>query len=265
MNPGAPRHDVHGAAPNSASSVAAGSNVDDREIARFAALAGDWWNPHGKFRPLHQITPPRMAFIRQQVCRHFDRPDEGLRPLVGLTAIDVGCGGGLASEPLARLGANVTAIDLAVETVEAARSHSEPQGLEIDYRAVAAEALVGERRTFDLVVSLEVIEHVPDPRAFVATLRHLLAPGGLLVVSTINRTLRSYALAIVGAEYVLRWLPAGTHQWERFVTPDELAGHFDTAGLRMGERQGLVYDLLADRWLLSADTGVNYIATASAH
>ncbi len=239
-------------------------NVDEREIARFAALAGEWWNPKGKFRPLHQLTVPRMTFIRREVCRVLSRPDEGLTPLAGLRAVDVGCGGGLASEPLARLGADVTAIDLAAETVEAARHHAEAQDLAINYRTIAAETLVAEGKKFDIVVSLEVIEHVPDPHAFVATLVDLMAPGGVVIVSTINRTLRSYALAIVGAEYVLRWLPIGTHQHERFVTPEQLAGSFAAAGLGRHSEQGLVYDILADRWKLSSDLSVNYILSATA-
>jgi len=242
----------------------ASGNVDEREITRFAALAGEWWNPNGKFRALHQLTGPRMSFVRREACRQLGRPDAGLRPLAGLTAIDVGCGGGLASEPLTRLGATVTAIDLAEASIEAARHHAAAQGLAIDYRSAAAETLVAEGRRFDLVISLEVIEHVPDPRAFVATLASLLAPGGVLIVSTINRTLRSYALAIVGAEYILRWLPVGTHQWERFVTPAELTGHLGAVGLAPRATEGLVYDLLADRWQLSRDVEVNYLMSAAA-
>ncbi|MEZ5844572.1 MAG: bifunctional 2-polyprenyl-6-hydroxyphenol methylase/3-demethylubiquinol 3-O-methyltransferase UbiG [Hyphomicrobiaceae bacterium] len=243
---------------------ATADNVDAREIARFAALAGEWWAPNGKFRPLHQLTAPRMAFIRREACRLIGREDSGLRPLDGLTALDVGCGGGLASEPLARLGATVTAIDLADESIAAARHHAAGQGLSIDYRTVAADTLIAEGRRFDLVVSLEVIEHVPDPASFVATLARLMMPGGALIVSTINRTLQSYALAIVGAEYVLRWLPVGTHQWARFVTPAELSAHLASAGLQARATDGLVYDLLADRWQLSSDIAVNYILSASA-
>ncbi len=238
------------------------ATLDDAEVKRFAALAAEWWDPNGKFRPLHKLGPARLAFVRQEIVRHFDRGSGGLRPFDGLSILDIGCGGGLVSEPVARLGATVAGIDPAVENIEAARRHAESQGLAIDYRSALVEDLVAEGRTFDCVLCLEVVEHVPDVGAFLATCAKLVRPGGLMILSTINRTLKAYALAIVGAEYVLRWLPVGTHQWERFVTPDELARYAEAAGLIPAAREGLVYNPLTDAWSLSQDLDVNYMASA---
>ncbi|MBN9259269.1 MAG: bifunctional 2-polyprenyl-6-hydroxyphenol methylase/3-demethylubiquinol 3-O-methyltransferase UbiG [Hyphomicrobium sp.] len=239
------------------------ATLDDAEVKRFAALAAEWWDPNGKFRPLHKLGPARLAFVRQEIVRHFPQATGGLRPFAGLTVLDIGCGGGLVSEPVARLGASVTGIDPAAENIEAARRHADGQGLTIDYRSALVEDLVAEGRTFDCVLCLEVVEHVPDVAAFIATCAKLVRPGGLMVLSTINRTLKSYALAIVGAEYILRWLPVGTHQWDRFVTPDELTRHAEAAGLAMSAREGLVYNPLTDAWSLSQDLDVNYMASAS--
>ena len=239
------------------------ATLDDAEVKRFAALAAEWWDPNGKFRPLHKLGPARLAFVRQEIVRHFPQATGGLRPFAGLTVLDIGCGGGLVSEPVARLGASVTGIDPAAENIEAARRHADGQGLTIDYRSALVEDLVAEGRTFDCVLCLEVVEHVPDVAAFIATCAKLVRPGGLMVLSTINRTLKSYALAIVGAEYILRWLPVGTHQWDRFVTPDELTRHAEAAGLATSAREGLVYNPLTDAWSLSQDLDVNYMASAS--
>ena len=239
------------------------ATLDDAEVKRFAALAAEWWDPNGKFRPLHKLGPARLAFVRQEIVRHFPQATGGLRPFAGLTVLDIGCGGGLVSEPVARLGASVTGIDPAAENIEAARRHADGQGLTIDYRSALVEDLVAEGRTFDCVLCLEVVEHVPDVAAFIATCAKLVRPGGLMILSTINRTLKSYALAIVGAEYILRWLPVGTHQWDRFVTPDELTRHAEAAGLAMSAREGLVYNPLTDAWSLSQDLDVNYMASAS--
>ena len=236
--------------------------LDKGEIDRFSAIASEWWDPKGKFRPLHQIGPVRLAYVRSELVRHFGRPERSLKPLTGLSLLDIGCGGGLISEPLARLGARVTAIDPAEKNIHAARLHAEPQGLDIDYRAVRAEDLVAEGLQFDAVVCLEVVEHVPDVTAFLTICAKLVRPGGIMVLSTINRTLKSFALAIVGAEYVLRWLPVGTHQWDRFVTPAELERHVAAAGLRMGPPEGMIYNPLTDRWSLARDTDVNYLASA---
>lgn len=239
------------------------ATLDDTEVKRFAALAAEWWDPNGKFRPLHKLGPARLAFIRQEIVRHFDRGAGGLRPFSGLSILDIGCGGGLVSEPVARLGGTVTGIDPAAENIEAARRHAAGQDLTIDYRAILVEDLVAEGRTFDCVLCLEVVEHVPDVSAFLGTCAKLVRPGGLMILSTINRTLKAYALAIVGAEYILRWLPVGTHQWERFVTPDELARYAEAAGLSVSTREGLVYNPLTDAWSLSKNLDVNYMASAA--
>ena len=205
--------------------------LDLREVERFERLAGAWWDPNGKFRPLHQQGPARLRFIRDALMRHFKRPPEGgLKPLQGLSVLDVGCGGGLVAEPLARLGARVTGIDPTPEAIATARGHAEAQGLAIDYRAARIEDLRAAGETFDAVVCLEVVEHVPDVGGFVRILGDLIRPGGAAVLSTLNRTWKSYALAIVAAEYVLGWLPRGTHDWQRFVTPEELERHLAAAG-----------------------------------
>jgi 2-polyprenyl-6-hydroxyphenyl methylase/3-demethylubiquinone-9 3-methyltransferase len=240
------------------------ATLDPAEIDRFARSAAEWWDTNGKFRTLHLIGPARLTFLRDALTRHFGRPQQGRpRPLDGLTILDIGCGGGLVSEPLARLGATVTGIDPAPDNVEAARRHAQDQRLAISYRAARVEDLASEGRSFDAVVCLEVVEHVPDAGAFLNTCAALVRPGGLMLLSTINRTLKAYFLAIVGAEYVLRWLPVGTHQWERFVTPDELGRHLQAAGLAMPVLQGLVYSPMTDTWSLSADTDVNYFAAAA--
>jgi len=239
-----------------------GSTLDQVERDRFAALASEWWDAGGKFRPLHQIGPARLSFLRDELVAHFAKPAGGLRPLQGLRLLDVGCGGGLISEPLARLAAAVTGLDPALENIEAARQHAAAQGLAIDYRAGRVRDLAAEGLLFDAVICLEVVEHVPDVGAFLATCARLIRPGGLMLLSTINRTLKAYALAIVGAEYVLRWLPVGTHRWDRFVTPQELRRHLEAAGLRAPVLKGLLYNPLKDAWSLGSDTDVNYLASA---
>jgi 2-polyprenyl-6-hydroxyphenyl methylase / 3-demethylubiquinone-9 3-methyltransferase len=239
------------------------ATLDPEEVARFGRQADAWWDPHGKFRPLHKIGPARLQFVRDRVLKHFGRGAPGLNCLEGLSILDIGCGGGLVSEPLARLGGRVTAIDPAPENIAAARVHAQGQRLEIDYRAIRAEDLVAERATFDVVVCLEVVEHVPDVGAFLKVIGQLVRPGGILILSTLNRTLKAYALAIIGAEYVLRWLPVGTHQWERFVTPDELARFVRDAGLDAPAFEGMTYNPIADVWSLNADVDVNYLAAAA--
>ncbi len=238
------------------------TNLDPDEVARFERMAKEWWDANGKFRPLHQIGPARLQFTRDQLVRHFDPPKTTpLKPLNGLKILDIGCGGGLISEPLTRMGATVTGIDPGALNIAIARSHAESQGLEIDFRATTVEAFAETGALFDAVVCLEVVEHVPDVNAFIAACASLVHPGGAIVLSTINRTVKSYALAIVGAEYILRWLPKGTHQWERFVTPDELEKALTTAGMNAGTFTGLVYNPLTDTWSLKAgDTSVNYLA-----
>lgn len=241
----------------------ASDTIDPAEIERFNRSAAEWWDGNGKFRTLHLIGPARMTFLRDALVRHFGRPPGQMRPLDGLSILDIGCGGGLVCEPLCRLGARVTGIDPGLDNVEAARRHAAGQGLGVDYRVARVEDLAAEGLAFDAVVCLEVVEHVPDPGAFLKACAGLVRPGGLVLLSTINRTLKAYLLAIIGAEYVLRWLPVGTHQWERLVTPDELARHLGAAGLGRPEFQGLVYRPLEDSWTLSADTDVNYFAAAA--
>jgi 2-polyprenyl-6-hydroxyphenyl methylase/3-demethylubiquinone-9 3-methyltransferase len=239
------------------------ATLDPAELDRFARLASEWWDGNGKFRTLHLIGPARMAFLRDALVGHFEREEGARRPLEGLSILDIGCGGGLVCEPLARLGARVTGIDPAAANIEAARQHAEGQDLGIDYRVARVEDLVAEARLFDAVACLEVVEHVPDPGAFLKLCAGLVRPGGLMLLSTINRTLKAYVLAIVGAEYVLRWLPVGTHQWERFVTPAELQRYLQGAGCGTATFKGMVYSPLADAWSLSDDTDVNYFAAAA--
>lgn len=243
---------------------AASANVDPGEVARFAAQAAHWWDPEGVHAPLHRLNPARLTFIRDRLCARFGRDALSLSSLQGLRVVDIGCGGGLVCEPLARLGAEVTGIDAGEETVAVASAHAEGQGLDIDYRATTAEALAAEGARFDVVLALEIVEHVPDAGAFLQAAASLVAPGGALIASTLNRTARSYALAIVGAEYVLRWVPRGTHDWRRFVKPSELARHLRAAGLDLAATAGLVLDPLSGEWRLDPrDLAVNYIAMAT--
>ncbi len=248
---------------------ARGENTLDRnEVDRFSRIAAEWWDANGKFRPLHQLAPARLGFIRDQLQHHFcsgsAAPPSRLRPLAGLSVLDIGCGGGLVAEPLCRMGARVTGIDPSIDTIETARAHSSPQGLAIDYRVARAEDLVAAGETFDAVTCLEVLEHIPDPAAFIALASRLVRPGGVMIVSTINRTMKSYALAIVAAEYVLGWLPRGTHQWDRFITPDEMQQHLNASGLAVVRTEGVVYDPLRDVWSRSdTDTDVNYMMAAT--
>ncbi len=235
------------------------TSIDRDEVARFAALADDWWNPRGKMAPLHKFNPVRLGFIRDQACAEFRRDAKTLDCLQGLTFLDVGCGGGIVAEPLARLGGRVTGIDPAEENIEAAKLHAEKSGLTIDYRATTVEALAKTGAAFDVVIASEVVEHVADLDFFVGRSAALVKPGGLMIVTTINRTLKSFALAIVGAEYILRWLPVGTHRWEKLVTPDELEAALKAGGLEVVEESGIMYDPFRDEWRASDDMDVNYM------
>ena len=237
------------------------ATLDPREVGQFSTLAAEWWDPNGKFKPLHKLGPARIGYLRDEIMRHFGRTGAD-RPLSGLRVMDIGCGGGLVAEPLTRLGATVTGIDPGTETIAAASAHAAEEGLAIDYRACRIEDVASSRETFDVVTCLEVVEHVPDVSAFLSTAAQTVRPGGLLIASTITRSLRSYALAIVAAEYVLGWLPRGTHDWNRFVTPDEMAIYLKRAGLDAPRFTGLALNPLRDEWRQSSDTAVNYFAAA---
>jgi 2-polyprenyl-6-hydroxyphenyl methylase/3-demethylubiquinone-9 3-methyltransferase len=239
-----------------------GSTIDAAEVARFAALADTWWDPAGQMGMLHKLNPVRIGFIKEAACRRFGRDPKRLDSLAGLRFLDIGCGGGILSEPMARLGAAVVGADPAEANVEAARVHAAREGLAIDYRATTAEALADSGERFDVVLAMEVVEHVADLTLFVNRCAEMVKPGGLMVVATLNRTIKSFALAIVGAEYVLRWLPRGTHQWDKFVTPNELEIALEKSGLTVTEQTGVIYNLLADRWQLSSDMDVNYMVAA---
>jgi 2-polyprenyl-6-hydroxyphenyl methylase/3-demethylubiquinone-9 3-methyltransferase len=248
------------ASKDKATSASAG--VDPREVERFSKLAHDWWNEGGKFKPLHRFNPVRLGYIRDTLARHYQRDIEAEKPLDGLSILDIGCGGGILSEPLARLGANVTGIDPSRANIAIAKTHAAESGLEINYRVTTAEALVKQAESFDMVLAMEVIEHVPEPGAFLHACARLTKPGGLLLVATINRTFKALTLAIVGAEYVLRWLPRGTHHYDKLVTPEEIAHPLDDAGMELLELQGVVFNPLFMRWQLGTDLSVNYMALA---
>lgn len=242
---------------------AANTTVDPAEVAKFEAMAAEWWDPEGKFKPLHMLNPCRLDYICAQIAAEFDRDLAAEKPFAGLRILDIGCGGGLLSEPMARLGAEVVGADAAQRNIPVARLHAQQSGLKIDYRHTTAEALAEAGEAFDVVLNMEVIEHVPDPAAYLAACQRLLKPGGLMVLSTINRNAKSFALAIVGAEHVMRWLPKGTHDWRKFITPDELYALLRGAGLEPVDRKGFVFNPIAWSWSLSdRDLSVNYV-TAS--
>ena len=238
------------------------SSLDPSDVARFEALGEDWWDPTGPMRALHRINPLRIGWLVDVICANFGRPGKSVgatNRLAGLSVLDIGCGAGLLSEPLARLGADVTGLDPAPGNIDVARRHAEETGARLTYRADTIEALAAEEKLFDVVLAMEVVEHVTDMQSFVRTACGLARPEGLFAASTLNRTLRSFALAIVAAEYILGWTPKGAHRWEKFVTPDELSEACRAAGCREKARIGVVFDPLAGRWRLSGDTAVNYM------
>lgn len=237
--------------------------VDPGEIERFAKHAPAWWDENGEFRPLHKLNPARLSFVRDRFGRHFGRDGRALRPFAGLRLLDIGCGGGLMCEPLTRLGFAVTGIDADTTALEIARAHAAEQALTIDYRQAAAEDLSAAGESFDAVLGLEIVEHVADPALFLAAAGKLVRPEGALVLSTINRTPKAFLLAIIGAEYLLQWLPRGTHRWNKFRRPAELAHGLRQAGLSLSELRGLAFDPWHNRWQLGRDLGVNYLLFAT--
>jgi 2-polyprenyl-6-hydroxyphenyl methylase / 3-demethylubiquinone-9 3-methyltransferase len=249
-----------------ADSASIDSSIDPGEVAKFSALAAEWWDPAGKFAPLHKFNPVRLAFIRAEAAGHFAKNRQidtrSLRPFEGLCLLDIGCGGGLVCEPMARLGFQVTGADASEKNIGTASAHAAQAGLSIDYRAASAEALVGEGKTFDVVLNMEVVEHVADVPAYLAACASLVKPGGLTFVATLNKTLKSLALAKIGAEYELNWLPRGTHDWNRFIQPSELKAALEENGLTILKTQGVSFDPLGWDWKLSSDVDVNYMVVA---
>jgi len=240
------------------------ASIDEAEVAKFSAMAEAWWDPHGKFRPLHRFNPVRLAYIRDRLCQRFGRDPRAERPLRGLKLLDVGCGGGLLSEPLARLGAAVTGLDAAERNVKVAALHAEESGLKIDYRHLSVEELAASDGRFDAVLNMEVVEHVADVGSFLGASASLVRPGGVMILATLNRTPKAFLMAIVGAEYLLRWLPRGTHDWRRFLKPSELAAALRPAGLVVEEVTGVAYNPLTDGWRLAPrDLDVNYMMLAA--
>jgi 2-polyprenyl-6-hydroxyphenyl methylase/3-demethylubiquinone-9 3-methyltransferase len=238
------------------------SSVDPEEVARFSAQAEGWWDPKGKFAPLHRFNPVRLAFIREQALARFGRDPAARRPFEGLRLLDIGCGGGLLAEPMARLGFDVTAVDPSARNIEVAKAHASEGGLAIAYRCAAAEDLLSEKaQPFDVVLNMEVIEHAADPGAFLRGTTRLVAPGGLMILATLNRTLKGLALGKFAAEYVLRWLPWGTHDWRRFLKPEEIEAYLAGESLEIAGPFGVAFDPLTGRWVRSNDASVNYLMT----
>lgn len=239
-------------------------SIDPDEVAKFSAIAAEWWDPKGNFRPLHRFNPVRLGFIKDQIVSHFGRDGSDRKPLKGLRLLDIGCGGGLVSEPMARLGASVTGVDASPDNIKTAMTHAGETGLNIDYRAGTAEGLLAnDEPKFDVVLNLEVVEHVADAERFLEDTAHLVAPGGIMIIATINRTAKAWALAIVGAEYVLRWLPRGTHDFDKLVTPDEVRRAVTAAGLTAQSPIGVSFNPIADQWKISRDSKVNYMMVAT--
>ena len=238
------------------------NTVDPAEVARFSAMAAEWWDPAGKFRPLHKFNPVRLAYIKAKVAERYERDPQSLTPFKGLRFLDIGCGGGLLSEPMCRLGATMVSADASPENIKTASVHAAEQGLTIDYRATTAEALAEAGEQFDVILNMEVIEHVADRDVFLQCCAKMLKPGGIMFVATLNRTLKALGLAVIGAEYILRWLPVGTHDWSKFITPAEMRAGLAACGLTLQEETGVSYNPLRDQWSLGRDTDINYMMLA---
>ena len=239
-------------------------SIDPDEVAKFTAMAAEWWDPKGKFRPLHKFNPVRLGFIRDTIEMHFGLDSQARRPFEALRILDIGCGGGLVSEPMRRLGASMVSVDASEANIKTAMTHAEQSGLDIDFRAGTVEELIDAGEApFDVVLNLEGVEHVADPAQFLQDCASLVKPGGLMIVATLNRTAKAFALAIVGAEYVLGWLPKGTHEFEKFLRPDEIERPLKTAGLDVNAPQGVSFNPILDQWRLSGDTKVNYLMVAN--
>lgn len=238
------------------------STIDQNEVDRFSAMAAEWWDPTGKFKPLHKFNPVRLAYLRDTVCAELGRDPRSARPLEGLRVLDIGCGGGLLSEPVARMGASVIGADPSERNIGIASTHARESGIAVDYRAVTAETLADAGEMFDIVMNMEVVEHVADVEFFLSTCASMVKPGGLMFVATINRTMKAMALAILGAEYVLRWLPRGTHQYEKLVRPEEIEKPLAASGMEVFKRTGVFFSPLTNQWNLSKDMDVNYMLVA---
>jgi 2-polyprenyl-6-hydroxyphenyl methylase/3-demethylubiquinone-9 3-methyltransferase len=246
------------------SMTTATNTVDPGEVAKFEAMAAEWWDPKGKFKPLHMLNPCRLDYITRQIAAEFGRDLTAPHPFKGLRILDIGCGGGLLAEPMARLGADVVGADAAERNIPVARVHAEQSGLTIDYRHTTAEAMAEAGEHFDVVLNMEVVEHVADPQGYLTACQQLLKPGGLMICSTLNRNPKSYVMAIIGAEHVMRWLPKGTHEWQKFITPDELYNLIRGAGLTPVDRKGFVFNPIAWTWSLSdRDLSVNYVTAST--
>jgi 2-polyprenyl-6-hydroxyphenyl methylase / 3-demethylubiquinone-9 3-methyltransferase len=242
--------------------TAARTTIDTAEVERFSRMAAEWWSPTGKFKPLHKFNPVRLTYIREKVLETFDCDPKSVKPFKGLRFLDIGCGGGLLSEPMARLGAEIVGADPSPVNIEVAKLHAAESGLAIDYRALTAEALAAAGEKFDVILNMEVVEHVADVELFIEACGSMVKPGGLMFIATINRTLKALGLAIFGAEYVLRWLPRGTHQYEKLVRPQELTAALGKAGMSVAETTGVFYNPLTDSWNKSRDIDVNYMVLA---
>ncbi|HTN63860.1 MAG TPA: bifunctional 2-polyprenyl-6-hydroxyphenol methylase/3-demethylubiquinol 3-O-methyltransferase UbiG [Devosia sp.] len=239
------------------------TTINDAEVAKFTAMAEEWWDPKGKFKPIHKFNPVRLSYIRDHMLTHFGRDGSQIRPFEGLTILDVGCGGGLLCEPLVRLGASVTGIDAAERNIKIAQLHAEQSGLTVDYLATTSEALAAKRKKYDMVLNMEVVEHVDNVPLYMKSCADLVAPGGLMLTATLNRTARALAFAVIGAEYVLGWLPKGTHDWKKFLTPDEIKVLITRNGLKVTDQTGVVYHPLSDDWRKSRDMAINYMVMAA--